>query len=910
MARPVAASDQLRAVLLQYERGAADLILVAQRAVLDRRSLQLIAAALLGLDHPRGRVHDAPRAPSIGDAAARDRRMAELRRANYAGWPDWGLPESADSASVGAYRQRVQPEDLGDAASWVAAAAIVLARYNGQQTPAVATLAAHPSRPADAIGAYEGLTLIPLDCAPATSAAEVVRAAAARIAQPWPWYDAGLADALAAECESGGAVTAGVLFVADTAAQTGLPPAEYLACLAPPFPLTIIVEPQLDGALQVSYLFQECFFAAPIVAQLANVLAWVHRQIRRNPEITLAEITLLDAAAQRQIAALGRPETALSVQPARIEQAFRANVLAHPDAVALSYERARLTYRELDERANRLAHALRGCGVQDGDRVGVCLERSLDLVVMLLAVLKAGAAYVPMDPAYPIDRLAYTTTDAQVGVVITALADFPAGELVRVVDPDELATLSAELPAAPPVTATDADDPAYVIYTSGSTGRPKGVLVPHRNVLSLIAATEDDFGLSAADVWTLFHSSAFDFSVWEIWGALLTGGHLVVVPYWISRSPYEFRHLLIKERVTVLSQTPSAFAQLVEADRVQPEPLALRLVIFGGEPLDTRLLLQWFDHHPETECRMVNMFGITETTVHVTAETITRADALAASRSVGRALPGWHLYVMDAEGRLLPPGVAGEIYVGGAGVALYYLNRPDLTAERFMPDPYAGGRMYRSGDKGRLRPDGRLEHLGRVDRQVKLRGFRIELDEIRAVLLQVPAVVAAAVVLRQDDPHDAASARLDAYVVLDGGSAAEVRRHASRFLPDYMVPATVTELSALPLTANGKLDANRLPAPVVRAAAEPGLIPDDEQATADIAATLLDIWQKVLGMPVDLDDNFFDLGGNSLYAVRIEAMMRERNLVEVPMREIYVQQTVRALAALFERRRAADLAAS
>ncbi|WP_143343260.1 AMP-binding protein, partial [Crossiella equi] len=263
---------------------------------------------------------------------------------------------------------------------------------------------------------------------------------------------------------------------------------------------------------------------------------------------------------------------------------------------------------------------------------------------------------------------------------------------------------------------------AYVIYTSGSTGRPKGVVVPHRNVLALVAATRPEYALSTADVWTWFHSSAFDFSVWEIWGCLLTGGRLVVVPYFVSREPDRFAELLAAEGVTVLSQTPSAFTQLLTVDH---HALSPRLVVFGGEPLDARVLLPWFDQHPGS--RVVNMFGITETTVHVTHQTLDRSLALAATRSVGPALPGWHLLVLDPEGRVQPPGVPGEICVGGAGVATGYLGQETLTAQRFRWNEHTGSRLYHSGDLGRLRPDGRLEHLGRIDSQVKLRGFRIEL---------------------------------------------------------------------------------------------------------------------------------------------------------------------------------------
>jgi acyl-coenzyme A synthetase/AMP-(fatty) acid ligase len=380
-------------------------------------------------------------------------------------------------------------------------------------------------------------------------------------------------------------------------------------------------------------------------------------------------------------------------------------------------------------------------------------------------------------------------------------------------------------------------------------------------------------------------------------GCLLTGARLVVVPYFVSREPDRFRDLLVAERVTVLSQTPSAFAQLLEVDHTQ---VGVRVVVFGGEPLDARMLLRWFDRHPESACRVVNMFGITETTVHVTEQTLTRKLALAATRSVGHALPGWHLYVLDQYGRLLPPGVAGEIHVGGAGVARGYLGQEELTAQRFVPDPFTGGTMYRSGDLGRLRPDGRLEHLGRIDGQVKIRGFRIELDEIRSVLLEDPDVRTAAVVVRRDDPTDAATARIEAYVVLSpGADPTTIRERAAGILPDYMLPATVAPLDALPLTPNGKLDTTKLPA-VGRppAPGHPVGRPSRTAAATDgLTTTLTEIWSDILGVPVGPDDDFFELGGNSLFAVRVAAALRTRGLPPLRLRELYRHPTVRETVA-------------
>jgi amino acid adenylation domain-containing protein len=479
-----------------------------------------------------------------------------------------------------------------------------------------------------------------------------------------------------------------------------------------------------------------------------------------------------------------------------------------------------------------------------------------------------------MDPAHPEERLDRTARDAGVRLVVRDTAPY-LGAATRIDRPRQ----------------GTGQDPAYVIHTSGSTGRPKGVVVPHTNVLALLDATREDFALTADDTWTFFHSSAFDFSVWEIWGALLTGARLVVVDHWVARSPEDFHALLVRESVTVLSQTPSAFGQLRAVDRNAKERLSVRLVVLGGEALDTRPLLGWFDRYPEDRCRLVNMYGITETTVHVTAATVTRRGALAASRSVGRPLPGWAVSVRDERGRPLPTGAAGEIWVGGAGLALGYLGRPELTAERFVTDSYRPGRWYRSGDLGRLRADGSLEHLGRIDSQVKVRGYRIELDEIRAVLLEDPVVTAAAVVLSGDAFEDAAGVRIDAYVVADGDTG-DVRRRAARLLPDHMLPATVTAVAALPLTPNGKLDRDRLPAPEP---AKPVPVPVPA-SPGDLATALTGVWEEVLGVPVGPDDNFFELGGNSLYAIRVGTVLRERGLPALPMRLLYTHPTVRALS--------------
>ncbi|MEU5717260.1 amino acid adenylation domain-containing protein [Streptomyces sp. NPDC020403] len=890
----------VRGVLLTYTDGAADLVVVAHRAALGTVALRRFADEVLDR---------APAAPDAAPAVAvpapdTAAQAAGLADREFGDRPDWGLgrPHGLDVQET-----RTLPlpagHPAGDTESWAAALGLVLARYEGRVRPLVPALVTDTAGPR----AVEGVALIPVEAGPAYTLGTVHKGVRTALAAGPAWYTEDLRRALVSvngDFEAFPAV--GIVAVGHGPADAPGTDA-YLPFQCAPFPVTVSVVRDSAGGLLLRCDHSSRLLHSDIADRLLGHVARVHRALCESPGTPVAEVALLDEAELAATAELGRPAPLPWFEPERIDVAVAAIAASRPDAVAVSFESTRLSYRELDGRADRLAHALRGLGVGDHDRVGVCLDRSAELVVTLLAVLKAGATYVPMDPAYPQERLAYTTADAELAVVVTDRADFPGGEAVRVIGTAELAELTPGTVDGPPASATGPHDPAYVIYTSGSTGRPKGVVIPHVNVLSLMAATLEDFALGSDDVWTLFHSSAFDFSVWEIWGCLLTGGRLVVVPYWVSRSPEEFHRLLVQERVSVLSQTPSAFAHLMDVERDGAGPAPVRLVVFGGEGLEPRMLLPWFDRHPESECRVVNMYGITETTVHVTAQTVTRYEALTGSKSVGHALPGWWVRVADPEGRPLPVGVAGEIYVGGAGVAAHYLNKPDLDALRFLTDPLTGERMYRSGDKGRLLPDGRLEHLGRLDNQVKLRGFRIELDEIRAVLLDDPQVGAAAVVLNRTDPDDPATAQLDAYVVTAGdGDTAGVRQRAARYLPAYMVPSTVTALDRMPLTPNGKLDARKLPRPAPVPAAAPAPVP--AAATAEegpepaaphdeFTSTLLEVWQEVLGVAVGPDDNFFDLGGNSLLAMRVGAALRRRGAAAVPMRDLYMSPTIRQLAA-------------
>jgi amino acid adenylation domain-containing protein len=658
------------------------------------------------------------------------------------------------------------------------------------------------------------------------------------------------------------------------------------------FDLTIYLRESREvivGALEYNTDIFASERVAAMVQQWERILAMAVAQ----PERRISELPLLSEAEQeQQLGAWNAGDTFTS--ELTVVELFEAQVARRPAAVALVCNGEELTYEELNRRANRLGQQLQQLGVGPEQLVGVCVERSLEMVVALLGVMKAGGAYVPLDPAYPQERLAFMVADAGVRVIVAqaeVVERLPAPDaaLVYVAAAGEEDRQAASENVR---NETSADNTAYVIYTSGSTGQPKGVAITHRNVVRLFAGTERYYEFGAEDVWTLFHSYAFDFSVWEMWGALLYGGKLVVVPYWVSRSPEAFYELLAAEGVTVLNQTPSAFRQLSEVDSGEGASLRLRLVIFGGEALELNALGAWYERHGEAGPQLVNMYGITETTVHVTYRAL-RTGEIGSQSVIGGALPDLQVYVLDEHLRLLPVGVSGELYVGGAGLGRGYLNRPELTAERFLPDPYSsdGGRLYKTGDLARYLPDGDLVYLGRADDQVKIRGFRIELGEIETVLNQHPLVTAAAVV-RQDGIEP----RLAAYVVsVDTGlTTAELRLFTKDRLPDYMVPSVFIFLDHLPLTENGKVDRRAL-----QQCEQDASFPTDAfVAPRDVVELqLAQIWEDILGVKsIGVRDNFFDLGGHSFLAVRLMARIKEQTGQSLPLALLMQEGTIEALA--------------
>jgi amino acid adenylation domain-containing protein len=613
---------------------------------------------------------------------------------------------------------------------------------------------------------------------------------------------------------------------------------------------------------------------------VATSLTGVLRNLTSTPHVRLRELSFV-APANRPEPFPPREEVAQPRPAALVTAMFADRVAEAPARVAIVSEGQQVTYGELDRRSDELARLLRAHGVGRGSLVSICMPRCLEWPQAILAVLKAGAAYVPLDPSYPQERLEWMIQDTHSTVLLTTGGSSQAWRNVRC----PVISIDGSVdPLNPPIDAVarrpvvvDADDLAYVIYTSGSTGTPKGVMVTHSHVGRLFAATDTWFRFGPEDVWTLFHSYAFDFSVWELFGALCFGGRLVLVPYAQSRSPEAFGELLAMEQVTVLNQTPTAFRELIRADTqhaAQWVP-ALRLVIFGGEALVTSSLRGWFERYGDRRPEMVNMYGITETTVHVTYRVLRQPDVEQTDSVVGVAIPDLQVHVVDEQMQPVPVGMRGEIYVGGAGVSRGYLRRPELTAERFGPDPFSGtpgARLYRSGDVGRGREDGALVYLGRRDHQVKIRGHRIELGEIDAVLAAHPFIAESVVVAREDRPDDR---RLVAYFVPAADvvpDPQELRRYLGSRLPDYMIPAAFVAVEKMPRTANDKIDRSALKPPADHTGSRAGLVAPRDA----IELQLQQIWQDVLGLKqVALRDNFFELGGHSISAVALVGQVRD-----------------------------------
>lgn len=662
--------------------------------------------------------------------------------------------------------------------------------------------------------------------------------------------------------------------------------------------LSLFAAQQNDG-LRLRFEYRADLFTPTTIERFATHFTNLLNSIIANPDQTIDSLPLVTQEERSQLLHGWNEHSDYPVR-ACIHQLFEEQVARGPRNTAAVFENQALTYTELNARSNQLARHLSRLGVGPDVLVGLCMQRSLDLVVAILAILKAGGAYLPLDPSYPRERLAFMIDDAKPPVVIT---QYDLKESLPEFD-GQVLPLDAEWPqieqeASGNLTCIpQPENLAYVIYTSGSTGRPKGCQITHANVVRLFAATQEWFRFDERDVWTMFHSYAFDFSVWELWGALIHGGKLVVVPYLVSRSPEEFLRLLQEQAVTVLNQTPSSFRQLSHVEELTAEAgrLALRYVIFGGEALDMQSLKPWFSRHGDQKPQLVNMYGITETTVHVTYRPLSMQDTAGGS-VIGRPIPDLQLYLLDRHREPVPTGVTGEIYVGGAGVARGYLNRPDLNQERFIPDMFCPGenrRLYKSGDQARRLSNGDIEYLGRIDQQVKIRGFRIELGEIENILAQHGDVRQAVVQL---DTSSDGQHRLVAYLVPLTGHAPDQRRlHAflKERLPEYMVPAAFVSLERMPLTSNGKIDRQALPSPDF---SRSNAGQEFTEPRTPLERAVAECWKEVLAVErVGINDNFFEIGGHSLLATRVIILLRAKVGMNFSLRLLFENPTVEGVA--------------
>ena len=650
---------------------------------------------------------------------------------------------------------------------------------------------------------------------------------------------------------------------------------------------------ETDKGLALWFEYSTDLFDAGTIERMAGHYQILLEGITTNPNRHLSDLPLLTVGEQHRLLNELNNRSPSSPKPELVQQVFEQQVERHPNAVAVACGTQFMTYDALNRRANRIAHRLKQEGVGPESLIGVYLDRSVDMIAALLGILKAGGAYVPIDTSYPIERTAFIMQDALVAVVLTK-SKFRSqilqtdAELIDLDDDPSFAQLSVANPSGD---ATP-DQLAYVIYTSGSTGRPKGVAVNHSSVTNLFQATTPVFDFGDADVWTVSHSYAFDFSVWEIFGALLTGGKLLIVPLSVAQAPSDFYQLLRSEHVTVLGLTPSALRPLLVLRKDTDEPLALRLMVVGGEAFPAEMVpeaLQW-------QVPVWNFFGPTETTVWVSIREVEARDSQHKVVPLGGPNASTQIYILDSTGDLLPIGIPGELCIGGHALARCYLNRPDLTAEKFVPDPFSmrpGARIYRTGDLARFLTDGTIEYVGRFDHQIKLRGFRIELGEIEAALSRHPGVQQSVVLLREDVPGEQT---LVAYFV--GGDTAPavavLRGLLSQALPEYMIPADFVALDSLPLNANGKIDRLALPQPNRdRSNLEVKFVPPHTELEKNLA----EIWTAVLRRDlIGVRDNFFELGGHSLMATQLVARIRSQLNVDVPLRRLFEAPTIEGLA--------------
>ncbi len=661
---------------------------------------------------------------------------------------------------------------------------------------------------------------------------------------------------------------------------------------------------EFAGQLYCSLEYCTALLKEATVQRFTRYFQNVLSSVLASPYTKIAEIEIISEAEKEQILFQFNNTCTKYPKDKTIPHIFAEQAHRFPDHMAIIAPKngeGQVTYSELNKKSNQLAHVLLSKGVSPDTIVAIMVERSIEMIIGILGILKSGGAYLPIDPDYPEDRKQFMLSDSAAKILITA-------QFIQ-----EATLITPIIPIIPilpiiPITLITPTNLAYIIYTSGTTGKPKGVLVTHENVVRLLFNDEFQFQFNENDVWTIFHSYCFDFSVWEMYGALLFGGKLILIPRVTAMDTRDYLDILKREAVTVLNQTPSSFYRLVEEELpIAAKALYLRYIIFGGEALQPKKLKEWHLKYPFTT--LINMYGITETTVHVTYKEITHEEMAAKVSNIGKPIPTLNVYIMDSYCHLLPIGLSGEIYVGGAGVARGYLNRPQLTHDKFISpstlsissitsiSSMSSTKFYKTGDLARWLPDGDLEYLGRIDHQVKIRGFRIELGEIENLLLSHDQINDAVVIVRDENNGDKS---LVAYFVADKElSSNELRDYLLNNLPDYMIPAYFMRLEKIPLTANGKINKKALPKPEFKPILANYAPPRTkiEHHLAEIWSVLLDIQKEKIG----IHDNFFELGGHSLKANTMMARIHKAMDIKIDLAQIFKNSTIAGLALLIEK---------
>ncbi|KZE43693.1 hypothetical protein AV540_24945 [Brevibacillus parabrevis] len=649
--------------------------------------------------------------------------------------------------------------------------------------------------------------------------------------------------------------------------------------------------------LRVRIHYNALLYQKEQVERLVEQLSILLEHSLNNPRVPLKELSILTAREQELFARIN--ETAVRFpEQATISSLFEEAVQTYPQHTAVVFEQERLSYDQLNQKANQLAHWLRERGVTAESIVAVLMPPCVEMIVAILGVLKAGGAYLPIDPDLPAHRVEYMRQDSQAAYVVTLQSQSLASGFADVIfaDDERLNLYSV----ANPDPIHQPNQLAYIIYTSGTTGNPKGVMIEHRNVVRLFFHDNNRFAFSCDDTWVLFHSFGFDFSVWEIFGALLHGGKLLLLSNVLKRDYRQLVQRLREEQVTVWNQTPSSFYQFIEEELKQPDKkLGLRYVIFGGEALLPAKLAAWHDKYPET--RLINMYGITETTVHTTYKEITAEQIRTNEKRIGVPFSTVHLHILNRQGDIVPTGVVGEICIGGEGVARGYLNKPELTAERFQLCQLGGKmqRLYRSGDLGRYSSDGEVEYIGRRDKQVKIRGYRIELDEVRSHLLTMEGIQEAVVMAREIEEH---SKILCAYVVMKEEQAerfdpVEIRQYMQTRVADYMIPSFIFLVDKIPLTINGKVDDNELLQMEFRQSGKRDVV----EPSTELEKQIAEVWRKVLKTDsIGIHSTIFDLGGTSFDVLKISKELTDQLGREVTVVTLFTYPTISMLANVLE----------